>query len=163
MTRKMVVIGVSLVAVIAATLLTLKELKSASAAYIYGYPLVLMDKTRQAMFTGGGEINQFNHVQKFPDHTFRNVVRPNNDTLYSIAWLDLSEDAQVLTVPAMPDRYYVMPLMDAWTNLPGAVRVRTPAMVCPAVLSRMGRDGPSQVMRTAWWPPRVPKIIASPG
>lgn len=103
-------------------------LKRVSAAYLYGYPLVLMSLTKDTMLAesgGGMQLNTFNHVQDFPDHDFRDVVRPNVDTLYSIAWLDLSTAPIVLTVPDMGDRYYVMPLMDAWTNVFAMVGKRT--------------------------------------
>jgi hypothetical protein len=103
-------------------------LKRVSAAYLYGYPLVLMSLTKDTMLAeagGGMKINTFNHIQDFPDHHFRDVVRPNVDTLYSIAWLDLSAAPIVLTVPDMDDRYYVMPLMDAWTNVFAMVGKRT--------------------------------------
>lgn len=109
-------IAIALVLLLACVYLALQQVKAAAQAYVYGYPLVLMDLTRQAL--GNGEpINGFTHVRAFPDHTFRNVVRPNNDTLYSIAWLDLSTEPVVLSVPDTQGRYYVMPLMDAWTNV----------------------------------------------
>jgi len=114
------------VAVVLVTLgvYSISKIKQASDATIFSYPLVLMDLTRQTQLNQQSTItakslyrtNHFTHIQIFPDHSFRNVVRPNNDTLYSIAWLDLSDEPIVLSVPEMDDRYYVMPLMDAWTN-----------------------------------------------
>ena len=95
----------------------LAQVRGVATAYVYGYPLLLMDRTRQAILGDKYGSNQFAHNRVFPDHTFRNVVRPNNDTLYSIAWLDLSGNPQVLSVPDTAGRYYVMPLMDAWTNV----------------------------------------------
>jgi hypothetical protein len=66
-----------------------QQVKQGSEAYIYGYPLVLMELTRQALGQGsvGADLsaNHFTHNRAFPDHNFRNVVRPNNDTLYSIS------------------------------------------------------------------------------
>ena len=53
------------------------------------------------------------------------MVRPNNDTLYSTAWIDLSAEPLVLTVPDTEGRYYVMPFMDAWTNVFAMVGKRT--------------------------------------
>jgi hypothetical protein len=96
----------------------------ASQAYVFGYPLVLMDVTRQVM-TARAPVNRFSHRRVFPDHNFTGVVSPNADTLYSIAWLDLSEEPLVLTVPAMGDRYYLMQLLDAWTNTFAAPGTRT--------------------------------------
>jgi len=95
-------------------------LKQGAQAYLYGYSLVLMDTTRQVIAgpdDGQTPINHFSHVRMFPDHLFRLVVRPNCDTLYSSAWIDLSKEPMVLSIPDMGDRYYVMPFMDAWTNV----------------------------------------------
>src|SRR3712207_6915906 len=38
-------------------------------------------------------------IWRFPEADFRDVVRPNFDTLYSVAWLDLSDGPLVLHVP----------------------------------------------------------------
>lgn len=89
-------------------------IKLAKAAYIYGLPIVLTDFTRQV---SGIANNVFVYGHKFPDHTSRLVVAPNNDTNYSSAFLDLGNDAVVLTIPDTKDRYFVVPLMDAWTNV----------------------------------------------
>jgi hypothetical protein len=105
-----------------------RTLKAGAEAYLFGYPLVLMDETRRSMTdpkTGRAPINHFAHITIFPDHHYRQVVRPNNDTLYSTAWLDLSIEPLVLTVPEMGDRYYVLPFMDAWTNVFASVGSRT--------------------------------------
>lgn len=102
--------------------------KDGARAYLFGYPLVLMDATRDSLTdpeTGRAPVNHFAHVQTFPDHNFRKVVRPNNDTLYSNAWLDLTAEPLVLTVPDTAGRYYVMPFMDAWTNVFDSVGLRT--------------------------------------
>jgi len=89
-------------------------LKIAREAYIYGLPLVLTDLTR---IGSGAESNHFYHSNKFPDYTARLVVRPNNDTFYSSAFLDLGAEPVVLSIPDSKDRYFVVPLMDAWTNV----------------------------------------------
>ena len=99
-------------------------LKTVSEVYVFGYPLILMEKTKEAMLKTDLSSNQFLHLQLFPDHEFRNVVRPNNDTLYSIAWLDLSGEPLVLSVPELGGRYFVMPFMDAWTNVFASVGQR---------------------------------------
>ncbi|MEH6588450.1 MAG: DUF1254 domain-containing protein [Halioglobus sp.] len=109
-------IALALVLLLACFYTAFQQVKAAAQAYVYGYPLVLMDLTQHAL-GNGKPINGFTHSREFPDHTFRNVVRPNNDTLYSIAWLDLSAEPVVLSVPDTQGRYYVMPLMDAWTNV----------------------------------------------
>ena len=102
-----------------------------SEAYIYGFPLVLMDVTRRVTTNvsqpgeNGAPINQFGHKSAFPDATFTAVVTPNADTLYSLAWLDLAKEPMVLSVPEMGDRYYLMQMMDDWTNVFAAPGTRT--------------------------------------
>ncbi len=92
-------------------------------AVIYGLPLVLMDVTRQktsnvaAPAAFAAPVNQFVNVAAFPDASFKDVVRANVDTLYSEAWLDLSKEPMVLSVPDTRGRYYLMPILDAWTNV----------------------------------------------
>jgi hypothetical protein len=92
-------------------------------AVIYGLPLVMMDITMQRAIGAPGNsgvaapINQFGHMRAFPTATFKEVVRANVDTLYSSAFLDLSAGPLVLSVPDTHGRYYLLPLMDAWTNV----------------------------------------------
>ena len=105
----------------------LRILKDGAQAYLFGYSPVLMDTTRQVMTDpvgGRAPINHFAHIMKFPDHNFRQVVRPNCDTLYSTAWIDLSAEPLILSVPDTADRYYVMPFMDAYTNVFASVGKR---------------------------------------
>jgi len=92
-------------------------------AVVYGLPLVIMDitkvkSTNVAKPEGfAAPINQFVNVRQFPDASFRDVVRANVDTLYSSAFLDLSAEPIVLSVPDTRGRYYLMPILDAWTNI----------------------------------------------
>ncbi|WP_067689571.1 DUF1254 domain-containing protein [Nocardia jejuensis] len=93
----------------------------ATEAYVFGYPLVLMDATRAA----GAPANRFFHASTLPTAADRQVVRMNRDTLYSQAWLDLKPEPLVLQVPDMGERYWLMPLLDMWTNVrqdPSSVR-----------------------------------------
>lgn len=92
-------------------------------AYIFGFPLVIMDITR-AVGTATPKpqgtqapINQFVHMREFPDASFTYVVAPNADTLYSSAWLDLRAEPMILSVPDTAGRYYLMPMLDGWTNV----------------------------------------------
>lgn len=93
-------------------------------AYIYLYPLVTMEVTRRQLANippgtreGFGPPNQFHHLRTFPDADFRAVVRPNFDTLYSSAWLDLTRGPVIVEVPDSDDRYYMMPMLDMWTDV----------------------------------------------
>lgn len=94
-----------------------QAMKALSAeVFVYAYPLVLMDVTRELMSLRT-PANTFSHKRTFPDASFTDVVTPNADTLYSSAWLDLSKEPVVLSVPDTRGRYYLMPMMDAWTNV----------------------------------------------
>ena len=93
-------------------------------AYVYFYPLVTMDITRK-QFTniepgkefGKGPMNMFVNVPEYPPADFKVVVRPNFDTLYSIAWLDLTKEPMVVSVPDTDGRYYLLPMLDMWTDV----------------------------------------------
>ena len=93
-------------------------------AYIYLYPLVIMGVTRRQATNvpagerpGSGPPNQFHHIREFPPAEFRAVVRPNFDTLYSSAWLDLTHGPVRIHVPDSDDRYYMLPMLDMWTDV----------------------------------------------
>ncbi|MCH9733421.1 MAG: DUF1254 domain-containing protein [Actinomycetia bacterium] len=91
-------------------------------AFIYFYPLVTMDITRlQAINRPAGPLastpNRFQHIRAYPDADFRAVVRPNFDTLYSSCWLDLTDGPVILHIPDTDDRYYMLPLLDMWTDV----------------------------------------------
>jgi hypothetical protein len=92
-------------------------------AYIYGYPLVTMEITRRVM-TNTAEpkgnhapMGQFYLARTYPDASFKDVTAPNADTLYTPAWLDLSKGPYVLSLPDLGDRYFLMPMLDGWTNV----------------------------------------------
>lgn len=94
----------------------------AKEAYTFGLPIILTDLTR---IGSGKPNNSFQHIKLFPDHTFRWVVRPNNDTYYSTSFLDLGTEPIVLSIPDTKDRYDVIPLMDAYTNIFASFGKRT--------------------------------------
>lgn len=93
-------------------------------AYIYFYPLLSMDVTRK-QFTniepgkefGKGPMNMFVSVPQYPPADFKGVVRSNFDTLYSIAWLDLSKEPLVIAAPNTDGRFYLLPMLDMWTDV----------------------------------------------
>lgn len=92
-------------------------------AYLYLYPLVTMDVTREQLTNMpvasglGGPPDVFVNVPTFPTADMRSVVRPNFDTLYSSAWLDLSKEPAVVSVPDTGGRYYLLPMLDMWTDV----------------------------------------------
>ncbi len=93
-------------------------------AYLYFYSPVTMDITRKQMTNvpagkelGFGPPNTFNNVQVYPAASDRVVVRPNFDTLYSVAWLDLAKEPVVVSVPDAGGRYYLLPMLDMWTDV----------------------------------------------
>ena len=85
-------------------------------AYVFGYPLVLMEVTKR-IATAASSPGQFVHMLSGPTPVFRLVVAPNGDTRYSSAWVDLSTEPQVLHVPDAGGRYFVAQVMDAWTDV----------------------------------------------
>lgn len=90
-------------------------------AYIYAFPLVLMDATMKASTntvsptTKRAPVNQFIHGANTADAKFKTVVTPNVDTVYSQVWLDLAEEPMIFTMPEA-DRFFNIQLLDAWTN-----------------------------------------------
>ena len=93
-------------------------------SYLYFYPLVTMDLTRRQMTNlpagkelGFGPPNTFNNVPAYPSASDRVVVRPNFDTLYSIAWLDLVKEPVIVSAPDTNGRYYLLPMLDMWTDV----------------------------------------------
>lgn len=104
----------------------------AEEAYLYLYPLVTMEVTRrvstnvpEGLRPGFGPANNFTHMRAFPPGDFKEVIRPNYDTLYSILWFDLRREPLVISVPDTAGRYYMLPLMDMWTDVFGVVGSRT--------------------------------------
>ncbi|WP_244644036.1 DUF1254 domain-containing protein [Alsobacter metallidurans] len=93
-------------------------------AYTYFYPLLSMEITRK-QFTnvepgkefGKGPMNMFVSVPEYPPGDFKGVVRSNFDTLYSIAWLDLKKEPMVISAPDTKGRYYLLPMLDMWTDV----------------------------------------------
>lgn len=102
-------------------------------AYVYGYPLVLMEATKQLSTnvtrpnptTIQAPVNQFAKAESIPGPESTTVVSPNVDTLYTSAWLDLKDEPVVLHLPDTHGRYYLMPILDAWTNVIASPGKRT--------------------------------------
>ena len=94
----------------------------AEEAYVYAFPMMenyrtmyvqAIDKTAPGY---SAPFNQFIHKTELLGPEFKDIVRPNNDTLYSFAWLDLRAQPVVITVPEIEDRYYSVQLIDMFTH-----------------------------------------------
>jgi hypothetical protein len=92
-------------------------------AYVFGYPLVTMEYTRRVVTNIArpegtkAPVNQVANLRSYPDAAFRDVTAPNADTLYSSAFLDLSKEPIILSLPDMADRFFLMPLLSGWTDV----------------------------------------------
>jgi hypothetical protein len=98
--------------------------ETAIDAYIYAYPLVTMEMTRRYMTNvekpdGGSKapMGQFARLSTYPAVDDHSVTAPNADTLYTLTWLDVSKEPWILSIPDMKDRYFLFPMLDAWTNV----------------------------------------------
>lgn len=142
----------------------------ATEAWLYGYPLVTAGVTKDVMTDVSARdddrrkapVNQFCYMRRTPDSSFSEVVSPNADTLYSSAWLDLSEQPLVLSLPDFGDRFWMVPILTAWSDVfavPGKRRHGSTAG--PFLLagpSWTGRDQPGMTVLTS--PTDVNWIIA---
>ncbi|MFT3779126.1 MAG: DUF1254 domain-containing protein [Ottowia sp.] len=102
-------------------------------AYTYAYPLVLMEMTNRVTTNVArpdsaslrAPYNQLVHATAFPDADFKDVVRANADTLYSMVRYDVSQEPLIVTVPDAGGRYFSLTLMDMWTDAYASVGTRT--------------------------------------
>jgi len=104
-----------------ASITTQEARQLAEEAYIFAYSMLENYKTMYAQAvnenlpTFGATFNQFSHRRQLLNPEFTEVVAPNNDTLYSMAWLDLGTEPVVLSLPEFPDkRYYVFQIVDMY-------------------------------------------------
>src|SRR5437879_720306 len=94
-------------------------------AYIYGYPLLMIGVTGRTSTTvatagdrlGAAPLNQFGKEPKLPDSTFTAVVLPSTSTLYASSFLNLKAGPVILHIPNMGNRFFIMQMLDAWTNV----------------------------------------------
>ena len=101
-----------------------KMKRLAAEVYVYAYPIVLMDIARQVQ-EAKVPVNTFAHKRAVPDASATDVASPNADFLYSQAWLDLSKGPIILSVPDTKGRYYLIAMLDAWTNVAASLGKRT--------------------------------------
>jgi hypothetical protein len=132
----------------------------AEDAYVFGYPLVLMDVTEIVSTAvpkpegSKAPLDQFANLRAFPDATYTDIVSPNADTLYSLAWLDLEKEPIVLSVPELGKRFYLMQMVDAWTNV----------FASPGTRSTGGGKGNFAIVGPSWTGalPKEVKELRSP-
>ena len=153
--KRFLIFALVWVALMAALLMAIKDKIALGAeAYLYGYPLVMMETTRLQSAKYIGPENQLRLVRQFPNAQFKDVVRPNVDTLYTTAFLSMKEGPWVFEIPANDKRYELMPFMDAWTNVFASPGTRT-----------LGNQGASFLLVGPNWQGQVPKgmtILKSP-
>ena len=101
----------------------LEDFILATDAYIFGYPLVTMEMTRRVITNVAapvgtrGPMGQIIKLREYPDAAFRDVTAPNADTLYTTSFLDVGKEPWVLSIPDMKGRYFLLPMLDGWTNV----------------------------------------------
>ena len=100
-----------------------EAVSTATDAYIYGYPLVTIEMTRLRLTNAaepnltGAPMGQFWKLRTYPPVENHSVTAPNADTLYTTSWLDVSKEPWIFSIPDMGDRYYLMPMLDGWTDV----------------------------------------------
>jgi hypothetical protein len=121
--------------------------QAGATAYEYGFPLLESLRVRREMTSvacpdeeGNAPLNTFSHVSRFPDARFRTVVRPNTDTLYSIAHLDLARRPLLLRYPDMGSRYVSFAMLDAYTNVVATPGAREDGSRAGAVVVRLAHQ-----------------------
>ncbi len=153
--KRLLISALVLVSLLAAMLLVIKDKIALGAeAFLYGYPLVMMETTRVHSAKYIGPENQLRLVRQFPNAQFKDVVRPNVDTLYTNAFLSMKEGPWVFEMPANDKRYELMPFMDAWTNVFASPGTRT-----------SGNHGATYLLVGPQWDGQVPKgmtLLKSP-
>ena len=124
LTAGLLVIAAGLLSICPAGAITPEEAAAIGVdAYVYGYPLVTMEMTRRVMTNvpapegTRAPMGQFARVRAYPDASFRDVTAPNADTLYTVAWVDVSKEPWVLGVPDTAERYWLFPMLDGWTEV----------------------------------------------
>jgi len=102
----------------------------AEEAYIYAYPMLENYRTMYVQAidrTAPGYVTSFNqlaHKTELLGPEFKDIVRPNNDTMYSFAWLDLRAQPMIISVPEVKGRYYSIQLVDMFTHNFGYIGTR---------------------------------------
>src|SRR5271167_3932415 len=100
-----------------------EAVKIAVDAYIYGYPLVTFDMVRQQETNVAvpdaehAPMGQLIKMRSYPAVDNHCCAAPNADTLYTMVWLDVSSEPWVLSIPDMGNRYYIVPMLDGFSEV----------------------------------------------
>ena len=104
-------------------------------AYLYFYSLVTMDVTRRQLTNVQRPedirtpANSFVSLREYPSADLRLVVRPNFDTLYTTGFLDMMAEPVIVSAPNTGGRYYLLPMLDMWTDVFASPGWRTTGML----------------------------------
>lgn len=107
------------------------DLKAAAReAWIFALPLIEMGQARMRMLRARpgdqpAAVNRFVHGRDLATPASRAITTPNNDTLYSSAWLDLTAGPATLTLPASGKRYLSVAVLDMYTDNDAILGTRT--------------------------------------
>jgi hypothetical protein len=107
----------------APTLRPEEAMEIAVDTYIYGYPLVTFDMVRQqetnvaAADAEHAPMGQLIKMRTYPAVDNHCCAAPNADTLYTMVWLDVSSEPWVLSIPDMGNRYYIVPMLDGYSEV----------------------------------------------
>lgn len=97
--------------------------QAAKEVFIYSLPLVLTE-----LIHWGSDDKGFLHCRTFPTGQDKRVTKLNMDTLYSYAWTQLANTPYLIHIPEIKDRYYLFPIMDAYTSVIYSIGTRTPEL-----------------------------------
>ena len=92
-------------------------------AYLYGYPLITFDVARQQQTNVAvpdaehAPMGQMIRMRTYPAVDNHCCAAPNADTLYTETWLDVSKEPSVLSIPDMGSRYYIVPMLDGYSEV----------------------------------------------
>ena len=101
----------------------MEAISIADDAYIYGYPLLTFDMVRKQQTNVAvpdaehAPMGQVIKMRTYPAVDNHCCAAPNADTLYTEVWLDVSKEPWVFSIPDMGDRYYIMPMLDGYSEV----------------------------------------------
>ena len=123
---------------------------AARDAWLFALPLIEVSTRRARPNPNSGQpasINAFTHGRSLADPTTRGVTTPNNDTLYSNAFIDTTKGPVSLDIPDCGPRYLSVQIMDMYTDNNFILSPRSPGgaagtwrLIPPQAESQSARD-----------------------